>query len=212
MAFLKSEKVKVFPCGGRAKQYDPLARLPTEYNLVSLINRLVDKNSFIVTSHNNGEDISDKIDNYIINIDGYLFTIEGGAKAIIESCSGQSGTYIIAYINVQSYFDADSNIYQQLGPIEEISTTSGVNPNNVYNDGILDGIEDEAISKFKGISFICTSCTSEEGDPIIEGIPESHQLTLFKKVDDKWIEYEDSKIKFHTDGKNRSVKIDDGIL
>ena len=209
MAFLKSKKVKVFPCGGRAKQYDPLARLTTEYNLVSLINRLVDKNSFIVTSHNNGEDISNKTDDYIINIDGYLFTIEGGAKPITESCSAQSGTYIIAYINVQSYFGVDDNTYyQQLGPIEEIPITPGVNPNNIYNDGILDSSEDETTSEFKSISFTCHSTY------IIEGIPESHQLTLFKKVNGSWVEYEDSKIKFHTDtyGKNRSVKIDDGIL
>jgi hypothetical protein len=40
--FINSENIEVFPCGGRDSQYDATAKLTTEYNLVSIINRLVD--------------------------------------------------------------------------------------------------------------------------------------------------------------------------
>ena len=40
--FVKSENIRIFPCGGRNATLDAAARLTTEYNLVSIINRLVD--------------------------------------------------------------------------------------------------------------------------------------------------------------------------
>ena len=86
-AYLDSDKIKVFPCGGRNINYDPLARLTTEQNLISIINRLVDMDSFIVTTHASNQEMDNSIEEYIFNIDGYLFTVPNGvgAKNIIET-------------------------------------------------------------------------------------------------------------------------------
>ena len=224
MGYINSASIKVFPCGGRNKDSDPLARLTTEYNLVSIINRLVDKDSFIVTTHENGTRISDtKYQNeyYQVNIGGYLFTINA-VKDIFDAAASTSseGQYLNASIRV----DTDS-YYQQLGPLTEL-------PSYTYDNGILDNDYG-----FVGISFDCSD----------EKFQNTSELTLFERsfvIDDEtgtyylksdgnytktepanyigkkysptnnWVECEDSKIKFETkiDGSARSVRIDDGEL
>lgn len=117
-AYLDSNKIKVFPCGGRNINYDPLARLTTEQNLISIINRLVDMDSFIVTTHASNQEMNNSIEEYIFNIDGYLFTVPNGvgAKNIIETALDDyfttnditkltEGTsyYLLAHIRKETY-------------------------------------------------------------------------------------------------------------
>lgn len=161
-AYLDSNKIKVFPCGGRAIKYDPLARLTTEQNLISIINRLVDMNSFIVTTHASNQEMNNSIEEYIFNIDGYLFTVPNGvgAKNIIETAlsaftSNSSnklteGTsyYLLTHIRKETYQGSNNDgvlmTYTQLSPTTE--TTPGD-----YENGILDANE-----KFNGLEFIIT--------------------------------------------------------
>jgi hypothetical protein len=112
MGYILSDKISVFPCGGRNATYDQFARLTTEYNLVSIINRLVDKKSFIVTSHNafSGKEDAPS-SSYMFNIGGYLFNVEGGIKFIINSLGEPSfeenvNGYLCATIKVD---DGSSN-------------------------------------------------------------------------------------------------------
>lgn len=123
--YIESSKIKVFPCGGRNKNFDPFARLTTEQNLVSIINKLVDKKSFIVTTHGKDTSLNDSTEPYIINIGGYLFTIDSGAKDIIAT-SGKDGKssdsypYIVAEIEIRNYIDTNNNIFQMLTPLISI--------------------------------------------------------------------------------------------
>lgn len=140
-AYLDSNKIKVFPCGGRNINYDPLARLTTEQNLISIINRLVDMDSFIVTTHASNQEMDNSTEEYIFNIDGYLFTVPNGVGAnnIIETTLDDyfttnditkltEGTsyYLLAHIRKETYQgvtnDRVSMTYTQLSPTAE--TTS----------------------------------------------------------------------------------------
>lgn len=137
-AYLDSNKIKVFPCGGRNINYDPLARLTTEQNLISIINRLVDMDSFIVTTHASNQEMDSSTEEYIFNIDGYLFTVPNGvgAKDIIKTALDDyfttnkitnltEGTayYLLAHIRKEMYqgvnSDGVSMTYIQLSPVSK---------------------------------------------------------------------------------------------
>jgi hypothetical protein len=101
MGFISSDNILVFPCGRRKSKYDITARLTTEYNLVSIINRLVDKESFLITdiALSAGFAISEKT-LFSFNIGGYLFTtsiadVFNAAGVTVTSTS----TDVYAYIN-----------------------------------------------------------------------------------------------------------------
>ena len=137
-AYLDSNKIKVFPCGGRNINYDPLARLTTEQNLISIINRLVDMDSFIVTTHASNQEMDNSIEEYIFNIDGYLFTVPNGvgAKNIITTTLDDYFTdnniteltngrpyQLLAHIRKETYQGVNSEgilmTYTQLSPTAE---------------------------------------------------------------------------------------------
>ena len=159
-AYLDSNKIKVFPCGGRNINYDPLARLTTEQNLISIINRLVDMDSFIVTTHASNQQMDNSIEEYIFNIDGYLFTVPNGAgaKNIIETTLNAFGNnsstnltegksyYLLAHIRKDIYQGVNNDgvlmTYTQLSSIAETTPED-------YKNGILDADE-----KFNGLEFI----------------------------------------------------------
>lgn len=50
---LESGKIKIFPTPNRGTDYQPQARLVTEFNLTNIVNRLVDKESFVISYKNN---------------------------------------------------------------------------------------------------------------------------------------------------------------
>lgn len=60
--FLNSANIKIFPTPNRGTNYQPQARLVTEFNLTNIVNRLVDKESFVISYKNN---------EIIFNIYGY---------------------------------------------------------------------------------------------------------------------------------------------
>lgn len=65
---LESSKISIFPTPNRGTNYQPQARLVTEFNLVNIVNRLVDKESFVISYDNTPAGIENNI---IFNIYGY---------------------------------------------------------------------------------------------------------------------------------------------
>lgn len=51
--YLQSENISIFPTPNRGTTYQPQARLVTEFNLTNIVNRLVDKESFVISYKNN---------------------------------------------------------------------------------------------------------------------------------------------------------------
>lgn len=75
MSYLDSRRVKLFPSAYRGNtetiEYDPEAKLTTEYNLTTIINRIVDKDSFVISRK-----IEDDKDILKCSIHGYYFSID----------------------------------------------------------------------------------------------------------------------------------------
>lgn len=114
--YISSNNIQVFPTSNRNDAYDRNARLTTEQNLTSIINRLTGTNSFVI----NGLDI---IDNFITkgscNINGYLFDILDN----IDISSITKNGYIYFKISIKRTY-LDNNIYfDELYSLDKDNTT-----------------------------------------------------------------------------------------
>ena len=76
MGYIHSDNIKVFPTTQRSNK-DASARMMTEFNLTSIINRLVDKKCFVISGDQLDNDGYFAIDNgrFEFNIFGYYFSI-----------------------------------------------------------------------------------------------------------------------------------------
>ena len=129
MAFIKSNKIKVFPSAFRGKdklgkQYDIQSYLTTEYNLTNITNKLTCNDSFIVDYDKLGGVGSASKTVFVLG--GYLFDVEG-IESEIERLDSISEIW--ASIKIKD--------------IEGYKTLTSFN-----NDTILDDAE-----YFKGLSF-----------------------------------------------------------
>ena len=199
MGFISSDNILVFPCGRRESKYDITARLTTEYNLVSIINRLVDKESFLVTDIAFSTGFTTTSTTlFSFNIGGYLFTT---SIADVFNAAGvtDTSTDVYAYISKNTLtLNEDGTINQELIELKAF---------NPPGTTILDGATYlDTASKFVGVAF---DTSAPDPDTCLS-------LKLFEKHPDdgKWYFVEDSKIKFetNTNGTHRSVRIDDGEL
>jgi hypothetical protein len=113
MGHITSNNISVFPCGRRGSSVSNSARLTTEYNLVSIINRLVDRDSFIVTDVDFTEGFgATNTTLFSFNIGGYLFTtsikdIFIATNILTEAgnltATGSNATKVYAAIKVEKY-------------------------------------------------------------------------------------------------------------
>lgn len=203
MSFIKSNSIKVFPCGGRNSEFDVAAKLTTEYNLVSIINRLVDQKSFVVSdtvpSITPGSSPSTFTTDFVFNLNGYLFsTTDATFGGLINNENEVKGNYIVAYIYPEGY--GNGGAYTQLSPLDATS----IDFTTVEYGGILDNN-----GSFTGVEFGLVGPQSDDDTAVTKT-----QLPLLQYNGTKWIIPPDSKIKFRTttDGSSRSVTIDDGEL
>ena len=213
---IKSEDVYVFPVANRPK-YDPAGRLTTEYNLTSILNRLLDKKSFVVTQKD--DNISITSGEFEFNINGYFFHIVDIKDLIdnLKSLGPQNEDVIRAEITLQGVGDEGDDGYLK-------------NYKNQILKSIYNGDEEKNGSDqwfYKGISFnLCRYNTAEGKWGIVENSsgtliyddpsnPNSfYTLNILEYRDSKFYIPEQSKIKFETNatGAHRSVIIDDGVL
>ena len=74
MANLNTIDVRVFPTSKRVGS-DPAAKYTTEYNLTNLVNRLTNREAFVINNNIIVNDNTNKISNFQFNILGYYFTV-----------------------------------------------------------------------------------------------------------------------------------------
>lgn len=170
-----SNNIRVYPCSNRNPESDYTARLTTEYNLVSIINRLVDMKSFCVTTFQ-GESSTNlsSLSEFMFNINGYLFNLNNRAD---EGKKGQF-TKLVTYLKEQfDKTDADkqsqndtlyacicvgqssgNSQFIELLPskhtTDDSSSTVPVSQgeSNSYL-GVMD-VNEEGVAYFKGITFV----------------------------------------------------------
>lgn len=87
MAYISSNKINVFPSGNRSEDY-PYAKLPTEFNLTNIINRLTDVDSFVVNKEYSSNGIVNPLE---FNIMGYYFKVDADAVTTLTSTTFPSG-------------------------------------------------------------------------------------------------------------------------
>ena len=133
MNFINSKSVLMYPSSKRTDVHDVDARLLTEYNLTSLINRLTGRKCFIIE----GLDVSGTtVSPGKCNIDGYLFTI----KAAVTAPSASANTYLCFKILTEKTDESSYVLYDELVNLDDETAAS------------LDG-STATNSKFYGLSL-----------------------------------------------------------
>ena len=162
MSNVNIDNIYAFPAVNKNTQ--PTARLTTEYNLTSIVNRLVNKESFIFAP-DLGTDLTNN-PTIKFNIKGYLFE---------EICSnilnlfGDTTTNIYAKIKFKSTNSSDSERNLQLDGESE-SKFIGLDfveskPNEGYYIHLLTKVEDSwEIPRNSYIKFTSDSIILDDGD------------------------------------------------
>ena len=206
---VQSSNIDVYPCTNRSFSGDVNSRYHTEYNLVSIVNRLVDRKSFCVSTSVVSSD-------FTFNIGGYLFTLDSEGVAAVKGICSEQYPYVYACICVGTRGN-----YQELLPLD-----------NDVMDSVVEGT-----SQFYGITFVAHNALISPGSKgsgwekggdgtgdvfdefgVASGASSTFKkyiLPIMYKVDGaSYIVPPDSIIKFvtSTDGSSHSVTIDDGEL
>ena len=118
MAFLNSDNIRVFPSTRRTFQSSH-SRQVTEANLVSLVNKLIDVDSFVIT-----DSISNVEDEFNFNIHGYYFSINdiGDLTDLFNS-----STDIYAVITIDKGTSDTPPEFYELDGLDENNNYEGVN-------------------------------------------------------------------------------------
>lgn len=153
----ESNKIQVFPTSKRSDAFDRNARLNSEQNLISIVNRLTSLDSFVI----DGLAITDDTNNNITlsagtcNIHGYLFKLlESVSCGHIGHTTGKD--YLCLVINTTA-------------------TTVGTTISTTFRE--LDGLDDE-YDVYTGLTFSDDSGASESN---------KFKLKLAKWDGEKWV-------------------------
>lgn len=191
MSQIKSSSISVFPCANRGKfkgsvNFNLQSRLTSEYNLTSIINQLVDVNSFVISPSNTSKPVNTS-EPISFNINGYYFKIDTIENAIGEFSDSDNlyASIQLRTTNVPGFGDMIE--LSATGDSSEVAGDSG----QTLDDAVFTGLD--------------ISADEPSGLDV-------YSLHILKKDGGSWYVPPESTIKFITDNKRRSVKIDDGEL
>lgn len=138
---VNSNYINVFPSAARNwGRTDPFSRLMSESSLVSIINKLVDTQSFVITN------VYDGGKPFEFNVFGYYFKVRR-ASDITDSSTFSSSNEIYAVIQISSVSGA-SLTFEELNGVDVAS-----NPSDPVNTSV-----------YMGVSFV-DDVTGVDSDP-----------------------------------------------
>lgn len=114
MSNIASNLIEVFPSTKRTAEYQKSARQLSEKNLVSIINKLIDTDAFVITSPGTVTNLTMGIE---FNMHGYYFKVSN-IQAVIESTNNPNSIY--ANIIIES----DEDGYTELSGQDTGGTSS----------------------------------------------------------------------------------------
>lgn len=203
--YIESKKIKVYPTSKRGSTIDLNSRYNSEQNIISVVNRLADKDSFIiegitkkaattlVEQLNKGEEGTPQLYSGKLNIHGYYFDIiqDIDISLAVEDVEDKSGK-LICGIQIQKYKEE-------------------------FNE--LVGLDDTSSGTYKGLQILFI-----EGDEIPTASNISHYLVLatYDSESNKWKEV-DNFLKYSADRieinlidnkiiQNENAKVKDSLL
>ena len=221
ISVIGSTNIRVFPTTLR-ENADPSAKFTTEYNLTSLLNKLLDVEAFVTNAYsskiitvNNNSYILDKID---FNIMGYFFSIRDLDIKDILTKNGNTG-YINACITINQQQDPTSTNFTNWWQLQGNDTTV----TNNYNGLTL---------SFSSTNTFRHRNDSQRGDSgynlgeLVSNVQMDENANTYtytftilhyNKISDSSYQItvpQESRIKFQTtyNGLHQSVAIDDGEL
>lgn len=237
MGYIHSDNIKVFPTTQRSNK-DASARMMTEFNLTSIINRLVDKKCFVISGDQLDDDGYFAIDNgrFEFNIFGYYFSILNITE-LLKAVNVNTDTSLYDIMQLKAVpvstepsailFKAediiDSSRLHIVAKIQITGNTDTINNMSWYK---LAGTDNEN-SEYTGIEFAL-----ESGDKFTKDsyytYGDTKTFSILELIDrpytgpntsgeDISTKYNlripaNSKVKFATSSINQSIRIDDGRL
>ena len=229
---IQSNNIRVFPTTQR-ENADPSAKFTTEYNLTSLLNKLLDRKAFVITSDEDlkkGYKVAEgKIDSLEFNIMGYFFTISNLELTQIITASSPISGYIDAAIEIkkQDYVEISTGQHEfknwwQLKGTDEDNNYSGLS----FQTAPLDEVSKRPIptftpmAEYSGVNADYGIIVPDDIGSAQTGYTATYRFTIlqYSKIGDTNFYNisipKDSRIKFQTnkDGSQHSLAIDDGEL
>ena len=204
---INSENIIVFPATQRTQ--DAAASFTTEYNLTSLINKLLDVDAFVV-SHDL-DSTGDAVKNIQFNIRGYYFDCVDIQKP--DASQSDDELYLNAKIRIKraNYGTSDNfQNYQQLQGTDIVITENQIT-RNIY-EGLYLAWENAAYFPDPSSGKL-NSIIDKSAEPT-----EIITFTLIKRQKTTggytFTIPQESKLKLRTtqNGNQRSISIDDGVL
>lgn len=185
--YIKSTNIKAYPTSKRNDAYDRNARLSSEQNLISVINRLTSKVSFVIDGLT--------LDNQVIsagscNIHGYLFTLTNTYDATNITHTANED-YLLFEIRTKrtevTSMNSNTLIYEELVSFENDSSSQAL----LDSDSNLNTtITQSSISDFSGLRIIT-------GDKTLSETKEGYNywrliIAQWDSVNNKWVTYKDT--------------------
>lgn len=235
MGYIHSDNIKVFPTTQRSNK-DASARMMTEFNLTSIINRLVDKKCFVISGDQLDNDGYFAIDNgrFEFNIFGYYFSILSITELLkAVTVSPDKSLYDIMqqkqHLDTEPsaiLFKAEDIDSSKLHIVAKIQITGNTDNINNMSWQRLEGTDTENL-EYTGIQFELESAEKfTKNSYYISG--DTKTFSILELIDRPYsgpsISGEDiitkynlripanSKVKFATSSLNQSIRIDDGRL
>lgn len=180
MSYVQSDQIKVFPTTRRAKKQQD-ARLMTEKALAGIINQLIDKDAFIVTSKDN---VSSN-NSFEFNIKGYYFEVSTLSDITNLFNTDTTNKYIYASIQL----DTGNGFTELLGQDDTLGETA-----------------EDAVSYYRGVEFtISNSETGPSGTNvyslrILERTISGGNISTWYCPENSFYKFIGSSIDFNIDG------------
>lgn len=174
--YIKSTDIKVYPTSKRNDAYDRNARLSSEQNLISVVNRLTSKISFVIDGLTVNNQV---IQTGSCNIHGYLFTLTNTYD--ISSIAHTTGNdYLVFEIKTKSTqiesMSGSKLTYEELVSFE----------NDNSSQALLDASTDITTTKTQANNSTFSGLKITTGDETLKKIDTTTNTTKWRLIIAKW--------------------------
>lgn len=163
-----SNAIKMYPSSKRSDAFDRNARLTTEQNIISMVNRLTTRDAFVI----NGMDIVENTDDetttyakYILksgscNIHGYLFTITADKYISNELITDSNMWLYLTITTKRTTVTANDNTSMTYEELVHADTSSIVGSGNIL---------DNSDNLFTGLNLVVDEIDKTASDVVTNG-------------------------------------------
>ena len=188
--YLNSDDVTIFPSTRRATTYVK-SKLMSEASVVNIINKLVDKDSFVITGDHDTDSSNSYADNkFEFNVHGYYFCVDKGSL-LFDMATGKNKIY--ANIIVDESLD-----FPELVGIDTTDETKPTEETVYYYNGLHITLDTPILTSKNGTVYSLQLFEKYQGSPADQQVPKY-------KEEAGWIVPASSRIKFNQYSLNLNI-------